>query len=139
MRKKTLLFIIIMEICTMLAQAPVVYAAELDTPEVEINLEETQTNSSSITSLVTCGNAKVTASCIYTVSWDEGQAGWINSANFRCYYAKIDNNSYTPVVYGASWINGPTVYQKYTINGSLYTIFMTVDEWGDVTLGMFAG
>ncbi len=123
----------------MLIQTPTVYAEELNTPEEEIEIEETQINSSYITGLVTCGNAMATASCIYTVSWDEGYAGWINSATFRCYYAKVGNISYTPVEYGVSWINGPTAYQKYTINGSVYTVYMTVDEWGDVSLGMFAG
>lgn len=122
----------------MLFSAMPVSAAELSTPETEIETEETQSSSSYIVKTLTYNGVTAVVGCNYTVSWDEGYAGWVNNASFICNYAVINKTEYTPTVYGTAVFSGSSAYQRYKINGSLYKFVLTVDEWGDVTLSMGA-
>lgn len=139
MKKSKIRVLAVLVAGIMMFSAVPVSAAELSTPEKEIETEETQTTSGSFTKKLDYGSIHVKITCTYTASWDEGIAGWINSAGFSWSDAYNGNTVCSCETSGTSWTSGSSAYQKYLIDGSLYKVVLTIDEWGDVTLSMVAG
>ncbi len=120
---------------------PCSYAEELDVPETEILIEETQTSAYYVIASVEYNGMRTVPVCYYTISWDEGIAGCFNSASFSCDTGYYNNVAYTATTYGSAWYNSSrsAIHQRYRIKGELYTISAYVDEWGNVTLSMSGG
>ncbi len=125
----------------LLFNTPKAYALELDTPEDEIDLEETQSYSDYSTVLLHCGNMSAIVVYHYSLSWDEGIAGWFNSASLWMRHTYYNDVQCSFSISGSSWYNSAhsTIFQKYLINGSLYTFSAHVDEWGNVSFAVTAG
>lgn len=117
-------------------------AAEVDTPEDEIQSMETQTvmgsKSEVLGSPSSKGYVSVMVLCKYTGQWNEGYDSWINNASFNILKAEIGGKDCIAAVEpdGQLEMNGSGAYQKYNIGGVSITLSVTINEWGDVTLNI---
>lgn len=116
------------------------FAVEVNSNDNEIKSARTQTISDYIVESKQCSSSEGTVvavvSCSYTGQWNEGEAGWINNASFEIGYARIDLTRYTATPVGQSWYSGSSAYQIYKINNVNVLLSLTMDEWGNATLGM---
>lgn len=119
------------------------FAAEVNTPVNEIERRETQTISDYIVEVKRCSSSQgviiAAVGCSYSVSWEEGVAGWINNANFMMDSVHIGDTEYSAKPDGVSWRSGSSLYQRYKANGISILLSVTCDEWGNVSLGMIEG
>ncbi|MCM1186923.1 MAG: hypothetical protein NC251_07565 [Lachnoclostridium sp.] len=123
--------------------ATTAFAAEANIPTEQIQSLETQIISGNIPEILygssSKGDVVVAVLCSYTGQWEEGYYGWINNASFYISGAivgniKYETNEVIPV--GHLLISGSSAYQNYNIGGVSVTISVTMDEWGDASLGM---
>lgn len=116
------------------------FAAEVDTPTEQIQSLETQTIMDYIVETIKRPSPKgeivVVVKCDYTGQWEEGYYGWINNASFQISYATVGGTKYAAEPVDHLWTSGSSAYQKYTVNGVSFTMSVTMDEWGDASLGM---
>lgn len=116
------------------------FAAKVDPNANEIKSINTQTISDYIVDTKQCSSSEGTivavVSCSYTGQWDEGYAGWINNASFEISYARIGKTQYNATPVGHSWYSGSSAYQIYKINNVNVLLSVTMDEWGNASLGM---
>lgn len=116
------------------------FAAETDTPTEQIQSLETQTIMGNIPDTLYGSSSKgeiiVPVLCSYTGQWEEGYYGWINNARFYVNGVIINGEDCRATPVDQMWMSGSSAYQKYIANGVSFTLSVTMDEWGDASLGM---
>lgn len=120
--------------------ATTVFAAETDTPTEQIQSLETQIATGDIPGILSGSSSKgeirIYVLCSYSGRWDEGYCGWVDNATFHIVGATVNKAEYVPIPDGHLRISGSSAYQDYTVNGVSVTLSVTIDEWGDASLGM---